>query len=120
MLYWFTAIDAYGIPWKFYLCNPDDIHLEGETGITDPVINNVYVCNRGTEEAIKIVAFHELMHVNWSAPGYPTRMSSMLGVKLDKVDKVEEDIVAETAPSLYAMLTKNGYLKIPDLPEDIK
>lgn len=118
---WITLRDAFDISWNVYLCDPDDPCLSDASAITYPDKNTIYVRNDGDSTRILVLLFHEILHVNFSAPGDPPLLKLIFGGKdVDKTRDREEAVVTFLAPRLFNMLVKNGMLIMPERPTIIK
>lgn len=114
---WTTIVDAFNITWTIYLCDSDDPVLDDGSAIVYPDKNTIYVRSDGDPVKVSILLFHELLHVNFSAPGDPPVIRALLGTKdVDQTKEREENIVTFLAPRLYSLLIKNGMLKMPEKP----
>lgn len=114
----YQITDSNEARWQFFEIDPSDMEKVDPNAyaVTIPS-KNMVVVERGLADDVRDIAlFHEILHTCFSAPGDPEVLRRILGCEADKVDDMEEGFVSFVAPRLYALLVKNGMLKMPVVP----
>ena len=115
---WFSFQDAACCEWRLFLGNERTIpQLEGVEGVTLPDQHLIAIDERLPDDRKLVVAFHEFFHASISQVADPNTLALVFCCTPAEVEAREENIVAFSAPRLFAMLTLAGFLKFPKLPK---